>query len=78
MQRKKIWLEFICEFDFDIKHIKGKENKVVDAFNIRIYAVHATTNDICKSNLTNRILDIVSQMITILKSKKDCNKKIYN
>ena len=25
------WLDFLCEFDFGIKHIKGKENKVVDA-----------------------------------------------
>ena len=22
------WLEFLCEFYFEIKHIKGKENKV--------------------------------------------------
>ena len=22
--RKVIWLDFLCEFDFDIKHIKGK------------------------------------------------------
>ena len=28
--RKARWLEFLCEFDFEIKHIKGKENKVVD------------------------------------------------
>ena len=27
--RKARWLEFLCEFDFGIKHIKGKENKVV-------------------------------------------------
>jgi hypothetical protein len=27
------WLEFLCEFDFEIKHIKEKENKVVDALN---------------------------------------------
>ena len=25
------WLEFLCEFYFEIKHIKGKEDKVVDA-----------------------------------------------
>ena len=29
--RKARWLEFLCEFDFEIKHIKGKENKVDDA-----------------------------------------------
>ena len=24
--RQNRWLEFLCEYDFDIKHIKGKEN----------------------------------------------------
>ena len=24
--RKARWLEFLCELDFEIKHIKGKEN----------------------------------------------------
>jgi hypothetical protein len=27
----------------DIKHIKGKENKVVDALNIRVHELYATT-----------------------------------
>ena len=27
--RQTRWLEFLSEYDFDIKHIKGKENKVV-------------------------------------------------
>ena len=30
------WLEFLCEFDFEIKHIKGKENKVVDALGRKV------------------------------------------
>jgi hypothetical protein len=25
------WLEFLCKYDFDIKHIKWKENMVADA-----------------------------------------------
>ena len=29
--RKARWLAFFREYDFEIKHIKGKENKVVDA-----------------------------------------------
>jgi hypothetical protein len=28
--RHSRWLEFLCEYEFDIKNIKGKENKVVD------------------------------------------------
>ena len=31
--RQSRWLEFLCEYDFDIKHIKGKENKVANALN---------------------------------------------
>jgi hypothetical protein len=29
--RKAIWIAFLSEFDFEERHIKGKENKVVDA-----------------------------------------------
>lgn len=29
--RKARWLSFLSEFDMDIKHIRGKENKIVDA-----------------------------------------------
>ena len=29
--RKSRWLAFLSEYDFEIQHIKGKENKVVDA-----------------------------------------------
>jgi hypothetical protein len=41
--RHSIWLEFLCEYDFDIKNIKGKENKVVDALSTRVYEIHSTT-----------------------------------
>jgi hypothetical protein len=34
------WLEFLSEYDFEIKHIKGKENQVVDALNRRAYELH--------------------------------------
>ena len=29
--RQVRWLDFLSEYDFEIQHIKGKENKVVDA-----------------------------------------------
>jgi len=34
--RQARWLEFLCEFDLEIKHIKGKENKVADALNRKV------------------------------------------
>jgi hypothetical protein len=41
--RQRRWLEFLSEYDFDIKNIKGKENRVVDALNRRVHEMHATT-----------------------------------
>jgi hypothetical protein len=53
--RQSRWLEFPSEYDFDIKHIKGKENKVVDALNIRVHELHATTIIKYQSDLKDRI-----------------------
>ena len=32
--RQARWLYFLSEYDFEIKHIKGNENKVVDSLSI--------------------------------------------
>ena len=52
--RKAMWLEFQCEFNFEIKHVKGKENKVVDAISRRF---HVVVVSVCKSNLIKRVLE---------------------
>jgi hypothetical protein len=52
--RQSRWLEFLSEYDFDIKHIKVKENKVVDAVN---KVVHATTISMYQSDLKPIILE---------------------
>jgi hypothetical protein len=41
--RQSRWLKFLCEYEFEIKHIKGKENKVADALNRTMHELHATT-----------------------------------
>jgi hypothetical protein len=56
--RQSKWLEFLSEYDFDIKHIKGKENKVVDALNRRVHEMHATTISMYQSYLKPRILEV--------------------
>jgi hypothetical protein len=48
------WLEFLCEYDFDIKNIKGRENKVVDALNMRVHELHATTIRMYQKNIKGR------------------------
>jgi hypothetical protein len=55
--RQSRWLEFLCEYDFDIKHIKGKENKVDDALNRRVHELHAMTISMYQTNIKDRILE---------------------
>jgi len=38
--RQAQWLATISEFDFEIKYIKGKENRVEDALSRWIYVNH--------------------------------------
>ena len=35
--RQERWMEFLCEFDFEFKHVKGKEYKVVDALSRKFH-----------------------------------------
>ena len=55
--RQSRWLEFLCEYDFDIKHIKGKENKVADALSRRMHELHATTISMYRTDIKGRILE---------------------
>ena len=41
------WLDFLCEFDFEIKHIKGKENKVVDSLSRKVQEMHVASGNAC-------------------------------
>jgi hypothetical protein len=55
--RKTKWLEFLNEYEFDIKYITGKENKVVDALSIRVHILNDTTIGMKSSYFKRRILD---------------------
>ena len=49
--RQARWVEFLCEFDLEIKHIKGKENKVDDALSRKMQEMHAASISIFQSDL---------------------------
>jgi hypothetical protein len=51
------WMDFLSEYDFDIKHIKGKENKYFDVLSRRVHLMHATTINMHPLDLKRRILD---------------------
>jgi hypothetical protein len=38
--RKTRWLEFLSEYDFNIKQIKIKENKVANTLGMRVHEMH--------------------------------------
>jgi hypothetical protein len=55
--RKRRWLEFLSEYDFDIKHIKGKENKVADALSKRVHELHATTISMYQTDIKRKFME---------------------
>ena len=50
-------MEFLNEYDFDINHIKGKDNKVVDALSRRVHELHATNIRMYQTYLKDKILE---------------------
>ena len=66
--KKARWLEFLCEFEFDIKHAKDKENKVADALSRRFHVAAIST---CKSYLKERICEVISNDEFYLQVKED-------
>ena len=50
------WMEFLSEYDFEIKHIKDKENQVADALNKRDHEVHVETIIMYIKNLKDQII----------------------
>ena len=41
--RQARWLVFLSEYHFELKHIKGKENKIVDALSRQDHMLYEVT-----------------------------------
>jgi hypothetical protein len=48
-------MALLSEFDFKIKHIKGKENKVVDSLSRSIKTIHLEVVSTCEMNVKKRV-----------------------
>ena len=53
--RKARWLAFLGEYDFEIKHIKGKENKVVDALSRNVVTSFVAAISSYKTDLEDKL-----------------------
>jgi hypothetical protein len=53
--RQDRWMNLLGEFDFKIKHIKGKENRVVDTLSRTMKVIHLVAVSICETNFKERV-----------------------
>jgi hypothetical protein len=67
-------MELLNEYEFDINHIKGNNNRMVNAISRRVHEMHATTISMYKSNLKEIIMEDEKSINIIWKQKKNYNK----
>jgi hypothetical protein len=53
--RQDRWMALLSEFDFEIKHIKGKENRVAGALSRSIKTIHLATISTCEMDVRERV-----------------------
>ena len=51
--RQRRWMEFLCEYNFEVKYVQGKENKVADALSRRRHELSSLTLTV---NLKEKII----------------------
>jgi hypothetical protein len=54
------WLEFLSDYDFEIQHIKGKENQVIDALSIRAHEMYMEAIIMYTTDLKDGILEVAN------------------
>ena len=53
--RQARWLACLSEFSFEVRHIKGKENKLADALSRRVHGLFEINISRAESDLKQRI-----------------------
>jgi hypothetical protein len=53
--RQARWMALLSEFDFKIKHIKGKENRVVDSLSRSMKMIHLAAVSTCEMDVRERV-----------------------
>jgi hypothetical protein len=68
--RQTRWLEFLSDYDFEIKNIKGKENQVVDALSRRSHEVNIASITMYTIDMKDKIIAIANLDQQYLKIKE--------
>jgi hypothetical protein len=50
-------MALLREFDFEIKHIKGKENKVADSLSRIMKTIHLAAVSTCETDAKERVMN---------------------
>ena len=53
--RQARWMALLSEFDCEIKHIKGKENRVVDALSRSMKTIHLAAVSTYETDVQERV-----------------------
>lgn len=59
--RQAWWVDFLSGFDFEIKHLKGKENRVADALSRKVYCLYEISYSEWRITLSEEIKKAVDQ-----------------
>jgi hypothetical protein len=78
--RQAKWMDLLSDFDFEIKHIKGKENRVVDALSrimkvVHLAVVSANESDIKERVKTTQEIDAFFNTMTLYLKKEPIGMK---
>ena len=65
--KQEMWLEFLREFEFDIKHVKRKENKVAQTLKTKF---HIAAINICRIDLKKKFIEPMTDDEFYLQEKK--------
>lgn len=55
--RRTRWTMFLSEFDFEMKHLKGKENRVAGALSRKLHCIYEVQFSQARSNLLDIIIE---------------------
>ena len=68
--RQARWVDFLGNFDFEIKHLKGKENRVADALSRKVHCIYEIGISKGRSTLDKEIEEAAAQDQIYLQKKQ--------